>query len=101
MFASRFAVLLVASLAATILWGQSGNSVVSGSVKDASGAAVPSAKVKVSNVESGVQFDTVTNDAGLYRVGNLLPGSYKVDVEAQGFDALGRGPLTLAVSQTL
>ena len=80
---------------------QSGNSVISGNVKDAAGLAVPNAKVIIKNIESGVQVGTVTNESGLYRAGALLPGSYQVDVGVSGFDHLSRGPLTLQVSQTL
>src|SRR5450759_2280917 len=93
-------VLLVA-LSVSFALAQSGNSTISGSVKDASEAAVPTARVKIVNVETGVQFDTVTNSAGLYRAGALVPGSYRIEVDAVGFDHLTRGPLTLQVSQTL
>ncbi len=48
---------------------QSGNSVISGNVKDAAGLAVPNAKVIIKNIESGVQVETVTNESGLYRAG--------------------------------
>jgi len=93
-------VLLVA-LSVSFALAQSGNSTISGSVKDASEAAVPTARVKIVNVETGVQFDTVTNSAGLYRAGALVPGSYRIEADAVGFDHLTRGPLTLQVSQTL
>src|SRR5882757_2167254 len=82
-------------------WAQSGNSAISGNLKDATGAAVPGAKVIVKNLESGVQVETVTNDSGLYRAGALLPGSYQIEVDSGGFDHLSRGPITLQVSQTL
>ena len=82
-------------------WAQSGSSTISGNLKDATGAAVPGAKVTVKNLESGVQVETVTNDSGLYRAGALLPGSYQIDVDSGGFDHLSRGPITLQVSQTV
>jgi hypothetical protein len=93
-------VLLVA-LSASLGLAQSGNSTISGSVKDASEAAVPNTRVKITNVETGVQFDTAANTAGLYRAGALVPGSYRIEADAVGFDHLTRGPLTLQVSQTL
>ena len=43
----------------------------------------------------------MTNDAGLYRVGNLVPGSYRIAVEGDGFTPGARGPVTLAVGQTI
>jgi hypothetical protein len=89
------------ALFASLTFGQSGNSTISGSVKDASDSAIPAARVKITNMDTGVRFDTVTNSAGLYRAGALVPGSYRVEADATGFDHLTRGPFTVQVSQTL
>ena len=43
----------------------------------------------------------MTNESGLYRVVALLPGTYQVGVEADGFDKISRGPVVLQVSQTV
>src|SRR4051794_9473894 len=80
---------------------QSGNSTISGSVKDASDAVIPDAHIKITNIDTGVAVDATTNASGLYRVGSLVPGSYKLEAEATGFDRLTRGPVVLQVSQTL
>ena len=93
--------VLLAAFSAPLALAQSGNSTISGSVKDASESAVASARVKITNVETGVGSDTVTNSAGLYRAGALVPGSYRIEADAVGFAHLTRGPLTLQVSQTL
>jgi hypothetical protein len=97
----KIAVFMVLALSSSVAQAQSGNSSISGSVKDGSDAAVADAKVKITNVETGVQLDTVTNGAGLYRAAALVPGSYRIEVDAVGFDHLTRGPLTLQVSETL
>src|SRR6266568_5055234 len=97
---AKYTALLV-FIMATVVCAQSGNSVISGNVKDASSLAVPNAKVIIKNTESGVQMETVTNDQGLYRAGALLPGIYRVEVDVTGFDHLSRGPIALQVSQTL
>jgi hypothetical protein len=97
----RFGSALLIAFSTSLALAQSGNSTISGSVKDASEAAIPEARVKITNVDTGVQFDTVTNSAGLYRTGALVPGSYRIEADAVGFDHLTRGPLTLQVSQTL
>lgn len=65
---------IIVVLAAATAWAQSGNSTVSGEVKDVTMAAVPNAKVVIVSAETGVKSETVTNDAGVYRVGNLVPG---------------------------
>jgi len=58
---------------------------IQGTVTDAKGGAVASAKVTVTEQSTGVAHDTVTNDLGFYRVNELPPGSYTVLVEATGF----------------
>ena len=80
---------------------QSGNSVISGSVKDATGGALPNVVIKVSSLDSGVKQETVSNSEGLYRVSALLPGQYEVSAAVAGFDQLVRGPVTLQISQTI
>src|ERR1700676_1611228 len=97
----KYTSLVVFTVLFTSLWAQSGNSVITGTVKDLTGAAVPSAKILVKNVDSGVQVEALTNDAGLYRASALLPGAYQVEVDASGFDRISRGPLVLQSSQTL
>jgi hypothetical protein len=92
---------MLAGLSASLAFAQSGNSTISGIVRDASESAVPTAQIKIVNVETGVQSHTVTNSAGLYRAGALVPGTYRIEADAVGFAHLTRGPLTLQVSQTL
>ena len=58
---------------------------IQGTVTDTSGGAVPGVTVVVANTETGVQTETVTNEAGFYRVSGLAPGMYKVTVTLQGF----------------
>jgi len=98
---SRIATIVLLFGFSAFVWAQSGSSTISGTVKDATNAAVPEAKIKIMNLDSGVQQDTVTNEAGLYRVGALVPGRYRVEVDATGFDRIARGPITLQVGQTV
>jgi Carboxypeptidase regulatory-like domain/TonB dependent receptor len=58
---------------------------VTGTISDPQGAAVPNAKVSVTEDATGVVNPTTTNDAGLYSVPTLRPGNYTVTVEASGF----------------
>src|SRR5438270_12061880 len=86
---------------AALIHAQSGNSTISGTIKDASDAAVPAAKIRVVNVETGVAVDTTSNADGLYRVPALVPGNYRIEADAAGFDHLTRGPVVVHVSQTV
>src|SRR5467141_3769024 len=56
-----------------------------GQVFDPTGAAVPNAQVTVTNQETGVSVKITTTSAGTYSFPSLIPGLYKVSVEAKGF----------------
>jgi hypothetical protein len=71
-------------LTALPLFAQYGAS-VEGTVADATGAVVPGATVTATNEATGVSRNTVTGDAGFYRISGLTPGSYTIDVEATSF----------------
>ncbi len=80
---------------------QSTPSTFTGMLKDTSGAVVPGAIVHVIGEESGVAVTAVTNSAGLYRTSSLVPGPYRLEVEAKGFQRVVRSGLTLQIGQTL
>lgn len=81
---SIFAVFCVLVAVSSVFAQTTGN--LQGVVKDQTGAVVAGAAVKVTNTETGIVRETTTNEDGLYRVVNLLPGSaYQVEVTATGF----------------
>src|SRR6185369_12177523 len=83
-FALMLAMLLICATAkpaqAQAVYGS-----ILGTVTDPQGAAVPNAKVTVTNVRKGTSDTTTTNDQGNYSVTHLIPDTYDVSVEAQGF----------------
>src|SRR5471030_3117265 len=105
MFFKRFRTL-IAALAAVVLMqaavsAQSGTSVITGIVKDETGAAIPGAQVKLTNEDTGVGLETLTNGDGAYRAVALVPGIYRVEIELDGFEPATRRPIALEVGQTL
>ena len=73
-----------------------------GVVRDASGAAVPSAKVAVTNESKGVTRNLTTNEAGLFTAPALVPATgYAVNVTAPGFAPYDAKDLELQVGQNL
>lgn len=58
---------------------------ISGEIIDQSGAAIPNATVKVTNVATNVTTVWKTNNAGVYVANSLNPGTYKVQAAAKGF----------------
>src|SRR5512135_1472392 len=70
---------------APILVAQTTNASIVGLVNDPSAAAIPGSTVVVTNTGTGVSRTVTTNEAGLYNVAPLIPGTYEVKVTAQGF----------------
>src|SRR6267378_4888352 len=56
---------------------------IGGVVTDSNGGALPNAKVTVEGQQASTSAQT--NDQGVYKVDNLLPGTYTVTVEQAGF----------------
>ena len=77
--------LLVGALLHSVPAQAQFSSSVQGTVTDSTGAAVPNAPVTLTNPETNAQFHATTNGSGGYRFSSLAPGSYKIKVEATGF----------------
>src|ERR1035437_707950 len=77
------------------LLGQAVNGTLLGTVTDATGAAVPNAKVTATEVSTGAIHLSASNDRGNYTFPDLQPGNYSVTVEAKGFKKLTQQNITL------
>lgn len=76
------------------------NGQIEGIVSDSNGAAIPSATVKIVNLETGAERTVVTDSGGVYRAPLLPLGTYRITVEASNFKRLVREGVTLATGQT-
>ncbi len=56
-----------------------------GTVVDSSGAAVANAKVTITDINKGTKSEVLTDESGNYSKGQLIPDTYKVAIEAPGF----------------
>lgn len=89
MFKKLVMLALLAGLGAPALAQRTTGS-VSGTVKDATGAALPGVTVSVSGPNIvGVQT-AVTNEQGFYRLLNLPPGEYQISYGLGGFKTVVR-----------
>src|SRR5258708_7722082 len=61
------------------------NGQFSGTVTDPSGAAVPNAKVTITNQATNLSVTVMSNQTGSYSARELPVGTYKITVEASGF----------------
>jgi len=76
---------------------QATNGIISGTVIDASGAAVPGVTIQVKNVNTGVTRTVLTNEQGRYRVPDLLVGAYEVQGALPGFQTVVQRGIPLTV----
>ena len=72
-----------------------------GTATDTSNAAVPNVKVVIHNQQTGVDRTTQTDQAGVYLVPGLLPGTYQITFSANGFQNLVVTDLKLDVASTI
>jgi hypothetical protein len=68
-----------------------------GTVQDATGARVASAKIVLQATGSSLRREAVSEDRGEFRLDDLLPGTYRVTVNATGF-APAEAEVAIAVS---
>jgi hypothetical protein len=68
-----------------------------GSVTDPSGAAVPSARVTIRNLDQNSTTTVDTNDSGNYTKGQLIPGPYEITIEKAGFRSFKQQNVTVTV----
>ena len=89
---SFFSVLTYAILLApvsSVLYAQGSDlGQVRGTVTDASEAAVPNAKITITDVATGASRDTTASGSGEYEIGQLKPGAYRITFSAKGFNSL-------------
>lgn len=71
-----------------------------GTVSDPSGAAVPGARIVVSNPNKGFQREVTSAADGQYAAARLPIGDYVITCEAAGFQKLTQSGITLDAGQT-
>src|SRR5882672_8699163 len=91
-----FCNLLSPSLSAQVSGGT-----LSGTVTDASRAAIPNVRVTLTNVATAVARVVATDAAGFYTVPDVLPGSYEMSAASPGFTTQVRTDITINVGASL
>src|SRR5262249_51107175 len=72
---------------------------LTGVVTDPSGAVVPGAKVKLTDVDKGFSYDTETDSTGRYVLRSLPPSKYRLSVALIGFNTHVQDGIVLNVNQ--
>ncbi len=76
---------------------QTTGATVTGTVSDASGKLLPNAHIAVKNLLQGVERMATSDGQGSYILPNVLPGTYRFTVTADGFRTLVQQPVELTV----
>jgi Carboxypeptidase regulatory-like domain/TonB-dependent Receptor Plug Domain len=105
----RFFVVTAVSVCAAVVLlafsspalAQSERARIIGTVTDPQGAVVPGAQVIVTNVATGVETRSTTDQEGRYQAPELPIGTYKVKVERDGFKTTETSAYTLEINQVL
>jgi Carboxypeptidase regulatory-like domain len=91
--------MLLSLLSIDALMAQETRGTISGTVADASGAAIVGATVAVTSTETNTLLQVTTNSAGYYEAPLLLPGGYQIAVQASGFKKYVRSGLILGLGE--
>jgi hypothetical protein len=84
-----------------VLCGQSINASVTGRITDPSKAVVGAAAVVATCEETNLRYTTLTSASGDYRLTNLPPGGYRIEVEKPGFKKSIKPDVVLHVQDAL
>jgi len=95
----RAQLMLPALVFSVSLLGQTPTGTIQGTVQDATSAAVPEARVVITNVDTGEVKEVRTDASGRYVQPFLLAGTYSVAVEKQGFRPVKQERIKLDVAQ--
>ena len=102
-FFGRFPLVLL-TLAALFLpctaYSQQSTAAINGTVKDSSGAVVEGATITLTNNETSVSRNSISNTAGDYVFIDVQPASYSMKVTKPGFGTVTQQQIVMSVNQT-
>jgi hypothetical protein len=81
------------------LGAQEFRATLTGTVTDPSGGTVPNATVTATNNATGSTYNAKTSNDGVYYIPYVVPGTYTVRVEAQGFETAVQENVLLQASK--
>src|SRR5215813_11835445 len=98
---SRFIALISIALATqSSIFGQASYGAITGTITDPSDRVIPRAKIEVFAEDRGQQYKVETNDSGNYLLTQLRPGSYRIKVQADGFQTTVHSGISVEADKT-
>src|SRR5262245_60131658 len=74
--------------------------IITGEVKDSSGASIPGSTVTVTNIATNAERTQASNNVGAFTFPAMPPGVYRIKAELEGFKP-SQNQVELHVEQTL
>ena len=94
--------LILTMVNSIALSAQSGTScALTGTIADKTGAMIPNARVKVTEVNTGVVRKAISSTDGRFLFSQLNPGIYRIEAQAEGFGPGESEPTSVSVGQTV
>jgi hypothetical protein len=90
-------VLLLSSVA----FAQSGAATITGTALDQSGAAIPGAQIVLTDVASGVNWRTQTNETGSFSLTSVPAAVYNLEASAPGFNTVQKTGIQVHISDQI
>jgi carboxypeptidase family protein/TonB-dependent receptor-like protein len=91
--------LFITVLSCSLVWAQA-TAQISGTARDQSGAVLPGVEIHVTQTETGVVRDAVTNETGSYVLTNLPIGPYRLEGALPGFRTYAQSGIVLQVNSS-
>jgi hypothetical protein len=93
----RVLTLIVSFALPCVVLGQSTNASLTGIVDNSSKAVIVGAQIAAINTETGVKITATSNGEGQYTISSLSPGTYRIEVDKEGYRGIIEAGLVLHV----
>ena len=91
--------LFLCALTSVVVWAQA-TAQINGTVKDATGAVLPGVEITVTQTETGISRNTITDETGSYILPNLAVGPYRLEAALPGFRTYVQTGIVLQVNSS-
>jgi hypothetical protein len=96
---SLLALMLTAVILPSLAYAQLTRGSIRGTVRDATGAVIADAGIKVTNINTNQVRTATTDGEGFYQLTAIEPGSYKITIQKNGFAGVEALDITVRTSQ--
>src|SRR3979490_1265315 len=84
-----------------VVWSQTVQGVITGTVTDPTGAVMPNVTVTITNVGTNASQTTTTGSDGSYRFSLVPPGNYTIEMKAANFATVRASGIVVEASRTV